>query len=68
MYAIKMLWRKKIGTYWLINSGFCNFVACNEHMRKKRKHPQTGKFTKICDDCEDKNLFERYMKSEIKAE
>lgn len=37
-------------------------------MRKKRKHPKSGKFVRVCDDCEDKHLFEKYMKTEIKAE
>ena len=43
-------------------------MACNDHMRKKRKHPKSGKFLKVCDDCEDKHLFEKYMKTELKAE
>ena len=35
-------------------------------MRKKRR--KKNKWEKICDSCEDKYLFEAYMKLEIKAE
>lgn len=59
---------KKLVLFFENFSGFCNFVVCNEHMRKKRKHPKSGKFVRVCDDCEDKHLFEKYMKTEIKAE
>jgi len=41
-------------------SGFCNFFICTEHLRKKRKNK--GVFDRICDSCEDKYLFESYMK------
>lgn len=41
---------------------------CSSHIRKKRKQTNGNKFVRICDDCEDKILFDRYMKSESKAE
>lgn len=36
-------------------------------MRKKRKD-RSGAWKRICDDCEDKYLFESYMRFELKAE
>ena len=41
-------------------------MVCLDHIRKKRY--RSGEFGRICDDCEDKILFENYMKVEIKAE
>jgi hypothetical protein len=48
-------------------SGVCQFYACSQHIRKKRKD-KNGVWVRICDDCEDKYLFESYMKFELKAE
>ena len=56
------------GTSSHLYSEFCRDVVCSEHLRKKRKHKTTNKFVKICDDCEDKQLQDRYMKIENKAE
>jgi len=41
-------------------SGFCNLVACNDHLRKRRR--KKGKFERICDNCEDRVLYDIYMK------
>jgi hypothetical protein len=46
----------------------CKFAACSQHIRKKRKDKSGGTWARICDDCEDKYLFECYMKFELKAE
>lgn len=43
-------------------------MVCLSHMRKKRKYKNTGKFVRICDECEDKHLYDKYMKLEMKAE
>lgn len=40
--------------------------ACGEHLRKKRK--KKGKWERICDNCEDKVIYDFYMKLEMKAE
>ena len=40
--------------------------ACSQHMRKKRR--KKGKFERICDCCEDKVIYDFYMKLETKAE
>ena len=40
--------------------------VCNNHLRKKRR--KNKKYEKICDYCEDKSLYENYMKLELKAE
>ena len=40
--------------------------TCDKHLRKRRR--LNKKFERICDICEDKHLFENYMKLEIKAE
>lgn len=47
-------------------SGWCRDAACGEHLRKKRKSKETHKFVRICDNCEDKYLFGKYMKMEMK--
>lgn len=44
----------------LLNSEFCTMPACNDHMRKRRK--KKGKWEKICDNCEDKYLYDAHMK------
>ena len=49
-------------------SGWCRDAACAEHLRKKRKNKGTHKFVRICDNCEDKYLFGKYMKMEMKNE
>jgi hypothetical protein len=41
-------------------SGFCDMECCNEHLRKKRR--KNKKWERICDYCEDKSLYENYMK------
>lgn len=41
-------------------------MACKDHLRKRRV--KNNKWEKICDGCEDKLLFDLYMKLEIKAE
>lgn len=51
-----------------IVSEFCKDVVCLEHLRKKRKYKNTPKFLRICDDCEDSYLYDKYMKFETKAE
>jgi hypothetical protein len=40
--------------------------ACNDHLRKRRK--RKGKWERICDNCEDKYLYDVYMKLETKAD
>jgi hypothetical protein len=57
---------KKNGFIYFLYSGFCNYFVCSQHLRKKRKNK--GSFDRICDTCEDKYLFESYMKYEMKAE
>lgn len=37
-------------------------------MRKKRKNKDLGKFVRICDNCEDRYLYSKYMKLELKNE
>ena len=49
-------------------SEFCKDIVCIEHIRKKRKYKNTNKFVRICDDCEDKYLYDKYKSSESKAE
>jgi len=55
-----------IGKNMSLLSGFCNFVFCSEHMRKKRKNKEVNKFVRICDNCEDRYLYSKYMKLEVK--
>lgn len=50
----------------VLSSEFCSMLACSEHMRKRRK--KKGKWEKICDNCEDKYLYDVYMKLESKAD
>ena len=40
--------------------------TCLNHLRKKRN--KADKWKKICDGCEDKLLYDSYMKLEMKAE
>lgn len=47
-------------------SEFCSMVACIDHTRKRRK--KKGKWERICDNCEDKYLYDFYMKLESKAD
>ena len=49
-------------------SEFCKDAVCSSHIRKKRKHKKTGKFVRICDDCDDKIIYDKYMKLQSKAE
>jgi len=37
-------------------------------VRKKRKMKNNNKFVRICDDCEDKQLYDKYRNTESKAE
>jgi hypothetical protein len=48
------------------HSGFCNLNACTEHLRKRRR--RKGKFERICDNCEDRALYDIFLKLEAKAE
>ena len=43
-------------------SEFCKDSVCSTHIRKKRKHKKTGKFVRICDECDDKAIYDKYMK------
>ena len=48
---------------FIIWSGFCKGLVCNDHMRKKRKNKNDkNKFVRVCDICEDKYLYQKYMK------
>lgn len=49
-----------------VKCGHCDLTCCKEHLRKRRR--LKGKMERICDNCEDKYLFESYMKLELKAE
>ena len=49
-----------------IFSGFCDLVACKEHLRKRRR--KKNKWEKICDECEDRFLYDSYMKLEKRKE
>ena len=40
--------------------------VCNDHLRKRRR--KTGKWERICDNCEDNIIYATYMKLESKAE
>lgn len=39
---------------------------CNEHMRKLRK--VKNRDIRVCDNCEDKNIYDSITKLEAKAE
>ncbi len=43
-------------------------MVCSVHIRKKRKNRQTNVFGRICEDCEDKYLFNKHLKLEKKAD
>lgn len=58
--------RKRIGIAFYLFSAFCMMPICSDHLRKRRR--KKNKWEKICDSCEDKFLFDAYMKLEIKAE
>lgn len=47
---------------------FCHDTVCVGHIRKKRRDPNTNKFTRICDACEDKYLYKKHLKNEMKLE
>lgn len=41
-------------------------MACKDHLRKRRR--RKNKWEKICDCCEDKFVYDSYMKLEKKKE
>lgn len=47
---------------------FCHDIVCIGHIRKKRRDPNTNKFSRICDDCEDRYLYKKHLKNEMKLE
>lgn len=37
-------------------------------MKKRRRNPETNKWTRICEHCEDKYLMEKHYQNEMKTE
>ena len=52
----------------LRQSEFCKESVCGEHFRKKRRNPETNKFCRICEACEDEYLYKRHLKNEMKTD
>ncbi len=49
-------------------SEFCKETVCGSHMKKRRRYPETNKWTRICEHCEDKYLMEKHYQNEMKTE